>query len=873
MQRLRFMKHRYLSLGSRSTLGLLLLAALGSAGCKLFQSTCSDDDRACLGGGELRSGKVCVRTGDCATGLDCIKNVCTYVGTTQRGGSCIVSAECARGLYCSPTDLQCRLINTDAQGEGGSCATSADCLAGLVCDADVAELFSKGPYGLLPEECRDQINADDTPEQCTLPKTCVKRGTTDFGAVCDSSSSCLPGLFCIPDLLNREQDVCFGGTKLPVEPVSFPLWGGVECPADTKEPVAYFELPRSSGDQDFYRLPFPNDIRRDSDGIDLDAHPRPPADLAPQTAQRFVQESEKLSGFSTNPVVYFRFSQKLQTSDLALSTLRIVDITKASPEYAQAASIAWGPPEVRSNYICPHWLSVYRPIGSPLRPGTTYAAIVTKGVRTSEGAAYGRSADLDALLKSSRPSDASTTKAWEVYAPLRDYLADSAADLDTDEVLNAAVFTTQDASGIVPKLRAAVEQAGAPSLRDMIVCKAGVQSPCEDSTGRGKCHDENDAFTEIHGHVRLPAFQRGTAPYETPEQGGDIAENSDAVEVQGQPDVCFALSVPKETAPDSGYPLLLVAHATGGSFSEQMENGAMAEWAARLPVPSALLAIDMPVHGSRRGSSTRPPEDLYFNLTNPKATRGNALQGAADLMGLALLAAKRIASQDSPTAEDITFDPARVVLYGHSQGATHASLMIGSEPRIRSAVLAGLAGHMGSFLLKQQKPADMSTVLPFLLFDPDTKARLAGGEANPMLALVQGYLDAADPINYARELYLEPTSTAPDGHDVFMVYGLFDSFTVEDTQKAYATAGGLSAVDHDLTVSFSELVAPAVGNVMPGTQARTVGLRTYDPRADAINDQLPQDGHFVAIDTTRGLADVRKFISDALQGHTPAIGQ
>jgi hypothetical protein len=592
--------------------------------------------------------------------------------------------------------------------------------------------------------------------------------------------------------------------------------------------------------------------------------------LDPPIAQRFVEASETLSGFSTNPVVFFRFSQKLRTSDLGLSTLRIVDITKDSPEFGQAVSIAWGPAEVRSNYICPHWLSLYRPSGLPLRPNTTYAAIVTTGVHTSDGATYARSPDLDALLGSGRPSDSTQGRAWDTYAALRSYL-ETGADIGKDDILNAAVFTTQDAPALIPKLRAAVEKLGAPSLSQLTVCKEGVRSPCEDANGRGKCHEERDAYVEIHGKLHLPVFQRGTPPYE--DDGGDIAETSDGVDVVQFADVCFALSVPKGGAPEGGYPLVLPAHATGGSFSEQMERGGLAEWAAKLPVPSAVLGIDLPMHGSRRGGSTRPPEDLYFNFSNPKSTRGNALQGAADLMSLPLLAATGIRAADSPTGSAITFDPSRVVIWSLAQGAQHAALMIGSEPRVRAAVLAGLGGHLANVLLKQEKPVDMSTILPFLLFDPDTKARLAGDATNPMLALVQGYLDAADPINYARQLHLEPPSSAPDGHDVFMVYGMFDGFTVESTQQEYAKTAALSAADPDLTQFFPELASPVVGNVKTGSQTHSVALRTYDPRGDSVDDLLPQDGHFVVIDTTRGRADSRKFMSDALQGQTAAIGQ
>ncbi|MET0386344.1 MAG: hypothetical protein ABW321_10320 [Polyangiales bacterium] len=877
------------SAARRAAGGLLLLAALALgasgalSGCELLQSTCSEDDRDCLGGGYLRSGKTCVRTGDCATGLECIDNTCRYVGSTKVGQECVVSAECAPNLFCSPLDVQCR-PTTAAKSAGESCTSSSECERGLVCDADVAELFEKGPFGIVEELCRDAIESDDTPAECTLPRRCMRRGTTDFGLPCTDSAACLPGLYCIPDYLSRTQNICYGGIKLPIEPVSFPLWIGTNCPTDASGPVAYFDVPRESGEElDFYRLPFPNDIRREGDHIDVSAHPRPPATLAPQIAQRFVEANQSLDGFSTNPVVYFRFSRAPRERDLSLDTVRIVNITKGSPEYGRKESIAWGPSEVRSAFICPNWLGLYRPSGAPLRPNTTYAALVTKGLRTdidddldedtpTVTTEYERSPDFDAMLLGTRPSDPTTAKAWESYQPLRDYLYGGSSDIEASALLNAAVFTTQNATGIVPAMRTAIEDDGAPQLQDMTVCGEDVRSPCLDDKGRGACHAEDERFIEIHGHVRLPMFQRGRPPYEKPDDGGDIAFENGKATVIDHASVCFALSIPKQPAPEGGFPLLLVAHPNGGSFSDQMNTGGLAEWAASLPVPSALLAIDMPVHGSRRGASKRTPQDMYFNLMNPKSARGNVLQGAADLMSLTLLAAGPIDADISPTSQEIRFDASRVALYGHSQGAAHSALMIGSEPRIRSAVLAGLGGHTSISLLEQEKPADMSLILPFLLFDPGGNARLAGGDANPMLALLQSYMDAADPLNYARELYREVPASSPDGHDVFMVYGLYDSFISETSQKAYANAGGLVAVARDQTESFEELPSPVVGNVAPGALPRSVGLKTYDPRADALDSRIPQDGHFVAVSTLAGQTDVRRFLAQALLGETPAIG-
>jgi predicted esterase len=861
---------------ARRALGLSIAAVLcASPACKVFDSTCKSDDRTCLGGGLLRSGQPCIRTGDCATGLSCEKNTCQYSGTTKRGGACLASAECAAGNYCSVA-LQCTALGPDPQSSAGPCATSADCQQGLVCDIDISKLFSEGPFGLLPDACADKIASDDTPASCQLPKQCTKRGNSELGATCKTNADCLAGLYCAPNPLDSTAgEICVGGVKLAQEPVSLPRWDGVSCPEDAKTPVAYFEVPRAGKPlKDFYRLPFPNDIRSSDGAIDLSGHPAPPAGTEPPAAARFIDVAGKTDGFATNPVVFFRFSQAITADDLSLNT-RIVDITKGSAEYGQQVTVAWGPTERTSRYICPHWLALHRLIGAPLRPGTTYAALLSTNVHAKSGATFARSPDFDAVLAENRPGDADLGRAWDSYAPLRAYLASPDTDLPSDQVLNAAVFTTQDATAILPQLRAAVQADGVPALSDLTRCGGGAKSPCEDATGRGACHAENDDFIEIHGHIALPAFQRGTAPYENPEDGGEIA-----VEANGKPlrqahaQVCFALSVPKRTPPPAaGYPLLIVAHGTGGAFSDPMGSSGVSAWAAKAKTPSAVLAIDMPSHGSRRGDSTRPPEDLFFNFLNPAAARGNALQGAADLMSLTLLAAPGLPAEQSPTKQAITFDVSRIVLYGHSQGATHAALMIAYEPRVRAAVLSGVGGHLASSLRLKEKPVDLGKVLPFALFDPDKDGNLVGGDVNPLLALIQSYFESADPLNYARYLYKEPIASAPDGHDVFMTYGLFDSYCPERTQQAYADAGGLLAVAPDLVMKFNQEPPPFSENVMPGKLNRTVGLRTYDPVADPLDGQPPADGHFVASQTKRGLTDVRRFMEQALDGKTPQIGE
>src|SRR5690606_20633797 len=132
-----------------------------------------------------------------------------------------------------------------------------------------------------------------------------------------------------------------------------------------------------------------------------------------------------------------------------------------------------------TRYICPNWLAIRRSDGGPLRPGTTYAALILDGLRTNEEDGFqdiGRDEALDILLSAARPTEEPLASAWDKYASLREWLAREDTP-NVPSILNAAVFTTQRATAIVPALRDVVRRESAPTLRDVTVCDEGVTSP------------------------------------------------------------------------------------------------------------------------------------------------------------------------------------------------------------------------------------------------------------------------------------------------------------------------------------------------------------------------------------------------------------
>ena len=427
---------------------LALVGCLGLTACKG-----SDDSDPILGLGADCSAD----TNGCRIGLACVAGTCQARGDTAEGNPCQLDGDCVDGLRCNHE----RVCATEgAGGEGDTCAGSHECQAGHVC--------------LLQG----------------LSATCQLGGDTDRGGECAGPTDCAAGLSCVNAALSsvcNSPPPALPGSEPPPPTTGF--WGGVSCEQDTGPVRAYFELPTGTElDGDFYRLPFPNDVHRTDNGLDLSRHPAPGTALSVDAVGRYLRAAETdLDGFSLNPVVYFRFSRAYDRANTG-SAVTLVNIDENSPGFGTTHPVAWintsGP---LSKYICPDWLGYRTLHGFPLRPGTTYAAFIEDTITPSVdiGGTFARSGDLDAMLSDVAPTEPRRLEAWNRYAPLRTYLGMSDT-LEPARVLNATVFTTQREPDMAP-FRDAIRASAAPTLSDVTLCADGVTSPCEDESGRGAC--------------------------------------------------------------------------------------------------------------------------------------------------------------------------------------------------------------------------------------------------------------------------------------------------------------------------------------------------------------------------------------------------
>ena len=756
---------------------------------------------------------------------------------TGGGTPCSVSTDCSGGKVCAAGTCN----QPGAAGMGSPCSATRDCGGGLACDALAAKCL---PGGTI--ETGGACTADaqcKPPLRCDLAGffgTCAASGTTDIGGVCQAGIDCLSGLLCA-------NDRCAAPTT------AFPPWPGATC-TDDGDFRAYFEIPRpGQPPRDFFRLPFPNDLRVSAAGaLDISDFPRPgPTPLGVDLVQLYVDQwTADFDGFGANGAITFRFSKDIEYGTTTGDNVQLIDLTSGF-----GLSRSWVTYNGRTKYTCAHTVIVHSVTDEPLEPNHKYAAILTTGIKSEAGESPVVDPDMIALLGATRPSDETLGLAWDEYGPLRAWLTKQGAMAPT--VAAAAVFTVQNAPGHMQRLAANLAAQPAPVLKQLTLCSADAISPCADGTPERACGTPDPTFDEIHGKFTVPIYQTGTAPYETPADGGHIVETAGVPAPTRTEDVCFALTVPKGAPPVGGWPLVVYHHGTGGSMRSFIGDG-VAKAMADGTGTAAVFGFDGIHHGARRGASSKKPDDLVFNPLNPRAARDNFLQGAVDILQALRLVSVTVDAATSPTGSAIVFNPTRVAYYGHSQGSTSGELAVAFSATAGAAVFSGAGAYLTRSLLDKSKPVNIGAGMAYLIGEPlDAE--------HPVLTIFQSYFERSDPLNYNPLIVARPPAAMPSKH-VYMSWGKGDTYTPQKTLEANARSLGIPPV---APLVDDYMVAPKARpvtlNVTAGDGAlRTVGVFQYTPPSGV-------DGHFVTTKVEPAITDWTAFLTSYLTGGTPLI--
>lgn len=751
---------------------------------------------------------------------------------------CVDTAMCANGLSCSQENV-CRYPGEPGTGEvGQSCLNSAQCAATLVCSA------------------QGMCAAEGDP------------GTAGHGETCAESTDCRAGLTC-------EGLVCVG--------LEAPFWPGTDCPDPALESGdfrVFFEIPGDEPLSDFYRLPFPNDARRDDSGnINLNGHPAPGAlvDVVGDVVGNVIRTIETdTHAFGNNQAVFLRFSASPDFETLTLGlpgtgNVALVDLTPG-PTYGTIPPFAFETHTERTTYLCHNWLAAYPLDGAPLRPGHTYGLLVTRDVTDEFGNHAAQDPDFTVLVGAESPGTGRLGHPWERYAPLRAWL--SSAGISPDQLSAAAVFTTEDPSAEVERLRVAVAAEPVPEVAGLTLCGTGADLYADPADPTRGCQTASDgAFIELQGTVTLPQYQEGAPPFKDAVDGGAIDLERRLITPLRQEAVHITLTVPADVPmPQAGWPVVVYGHGTGGNYTGAVRDG-LADLLTGFtapdgtPVAFATLTFDAPLHGPRANPAAwkqawldvdphaYDPDVLFFNPLNPRAARDNALQEAADLWSLVKAArAFDIAAGSSPTGQRLRLDKNHVFYLGHSQGAVVGPLFLGHEPEVTAAVLAAGGALTIESLLHKTSPHNLPAMIAVGLADPYLT------RVHPILNLTQQLAERTDGVNHAGFVQAAPIGDDPR-RNVFQIYGIGDTYSPDSTQSALARALDLD----QFTNGTSPL--PKLDTVfLPASDNRggiTAVVGTYT--------NTGEDAHFVLFDRADAQAHVQSFFGSALTADVPTI--
>ncbi len=586
---------------------------------------------------------------------------------------------------------------------------------------------------------------------------------------------------------------------------------------------------------DFYDTPYPTDLRRHDDGT-LDLSKFPTNSLL---GGQYRDAASALDGFGLNAAIFSRFSAELDPASLPDPTastqpgasVYLVNVDTASPRYGQYTPIVASFRPDGTNTIHGNRLVVRPYPGFGLDEGTTYALVITDRVRDTGGAPVAASGDFHALLGSGGSS--AVSHARQVFAPLLAWLDPT----ERPHVVSAAVFTTQHATFLGPALRAGVFGTPAPTGSNIAVSSRPT----------------NATYTLFEGAYTAPNFQTGTPPYLS--SGGEIQiDASGTAIVQRMEAMRFALSVPTGATPATGWPIVIYQHGTGGDWESFVDDGTALALAQQ---GLAVISTDQVLHGPRNPGGD--PAVSFYNFGNPYSARDNALQGAADAWSQMRLALGL--SFTDATNRTITFDPARVMFFGHSQGGLTGPASIAFEPAVKGAVLSGTGGLLYLSMLYKLAPVDFPPLVETLTRDSPMD------EDNPTIALAQMWIERADGANYARFMVREP-QTAAGPRAIFQSEGFQDTYAPNPAIEAFATSVGGDIVKTGvekpvtgLTLRGRQMLSPPIqGNVGPATAV----LAQYKMAAGS-------DGHFVVFDISAARAQSSNFLGTLASTGTATV--
>lgn len=528
----------------------------------------------------------------------------------------------------------------------------------------------------------------------------------------------------------------------------------------------------------FFATPWPNDVRTRSDGsIDMGGFPGRWNGIVNTVMQRGEVATK---GFGPNAAAYFTFDGPLDPSSLPTpeesladdSPVLLVNIDADSPRKGERTPVQVDFRAAPSFYRPANLLSVMPYPGFPLDEATTYAVVLQRGLRNSQGAAVSRANYLPRL---DQPWSADAGYTQDVFERLQGQWQAVQEAVDAGDVLAFTAYTTQSIRPTMEAIQAASEDLPLPQARDVTVVET-----CGFGNGR----------VTLDGTADLPRWQAGTPPYL--DSGGNVVVVDGKAVKQFDEPVRFRAVFPCGAPPSGGWPVVTHIDGTGADYT-RASDFVMRYYQAPAQLDVAVFSIAPVFSGDRADPGLAElnrrlaalgislggfnlTELAFYNFFNPVAGRDNQLQQAADASFLRRLAGTFTATVDdgSGTPLELRSDAGRTLYSGHSQGSTSVTPALAVDPGFSAAFLSSAGAGLYHAIMHR---GDIRPLVDGLLFT--NRYELYDG--HPIVQALQTLAEGGDSSNFASGI-LTP--------HVLMTNGMDDGCQPREAASHLATAAG-----------------------------------------------------------------------------------
>ena len=615
---------------------------------------------------------------------------------------------------------------------------------------------------------------------------------------------------------------------------------------------------------ELYAAPVPSEhLRSDAGAITLSGFPNPGRVDLVAAARRLIEADA--DGFGLTSAIYLPLTGPLAETSLpglfesTTDTARafVVAIDSGSPDFGVRAPVLARFLADPGPFGAPNLLALLPLQGRPLRPKTTYAAVLLRSAHDAAGEALGVSLAMAQLAAGVRPEGLGE-RAFAEYRRALETL--ERLGTPREVIAGLAVFTTGDPAAAMQALVDVVRAEPSPQPEGPLALSEVFEDFC--------------VYTST---LALPDFQEGTPPF-TEAGGGIQLDASGRPILQRHARSRLVLTVPRRPMPQTGYPTAVFIRTGGGGDRPLVDRGVRAleggpavepgEGPARYFARAGFAgaSIDGP-HGGLRNPRGADEQFLVFNVFNPVALRDNLRQSALELALLAhVLEQLELDASACPGAgsPNTRLDATRLALMGHSMGASIAPLVLATEPRYRAAILSGAGASWIENVLHKERPLPVRGIAELTLGYTDEGRPITAHD--PALSLIQWAGEAADPPLYARQIIHE--AEAP--RHVLMFQGIVDRYIMPPIANALSLSLGLDLAGPALEPSLGELLPlsgrrevplPARGNLPGGVTGLVV-----QHAEDGV-----EDGHEVVFQTEAPKRQYRCFLESLVRGEAPRV--